>query len=143
METCSHHNRLAVLVAIRRRSEVGMELREFITETLMQIAEGIEDAQKRLKDKGSEAIINTNMTETDVGHLVTGGRRRPVELIEFDVAILASEGTEAKGGIGLTVASLLNLEAGGKSSHSTGSESRIKFKVPMSYPMHKYHGGNT
>jgi len=35
--------------------------------------------------------------------------------------------------IGFTVASLLKLDTGGKSSESAGSESRIKFKVPMSY----------
>ena len=110
-----------------------MELNEFVTETLMQIAKGIEDAQKRLKENGSEAIINTSMTETDVGHTVTGGRRRPVEFVEFDVAILANEGTETKAGVSLTVASLLKLDAGGRSNQSSGSE----FKVPMSYPMHK------
>lgn len=115
-----------------------MELKQFITETLVQIADGIVDAQNQLKARGTEAIINTNMTKTDVGHLVTGGRRRPVEFVEFDVAILANEGTETKAGIGLTVASLLSLDAGGKSNQTAGRESRIKFKVPMSYPMHKY-----
>jgi len=119
-----------------------VELKEFITETLMQIADGIEDAQKRLKDRGSKAIVNTNMTATDVGHVVTGGRRRPVEFVEFDVAVLADEGTEKRAGVGLTVASLLKLDAGGKSSQSKGSESRIKFKIPMSYPMHQYDGEN-
>lgn len=115
-----------------------MELKQFITETLVQISAGIEAAQKQLKDDGSEAVINTNMTLTNDAHLVTGGRRRPVEFVEFDVAILANEGTETKAGIGLTVASLLKLDAGGKSTENAGRESRIKFKVPMSYPMHKY-----
>lgn len=119
-----------------------MELKQFITETLVQISAGIEAAQKQLKDNGTETIINTNMTVTDAGHLVTGGRRRPVEFVEFDVAILANEGTETKAGIGLTVASLLKLDAGGRSTESTGRESRIKFKVPMSYPMHKYPSGS-
>lgn len=119
-----------------------MDLKQFVTETLVQISEGIEEAQRQLKERGSAAIVNTNMTETDVGHLVTGGRRRPVEYVEFDVAILANEGTETKAGIGLTVASLLRLDAGGKSSESAGRESRIKFKVPMSYPMHKYEGSS-
>ena len=82
------------------------------------------------------------MTKTDDGHLVTGGRRRPVEYVEFDVAILANEGTETKAGIGLTVASLLKLNAEGKNSESAGRESRIKFKVPMSYPMHKYESSS-
>jgi len=115
-----------------------MDLKQFITETLVQISSGVEAAQSQLKEAGSTAIVNTNMTVTDVGHLVTGGRRRPVEFVEFDVAILANEGTETKAGIGLTVASLLKLDAGGKSTESAGRESRIKFKVPMSYPMHKY-----
>ncbi len=120
-----------------------MELKQFVTETLVQISEGIQDAQKQLKERGSEAIINTNMTKTDAEHLVTGGRRRPVEYVEFDVAILANEGTETKAGIGLTVASLFNLDAGGKSNQTAGRESRIKFKVPMSYPMHKYPTGSS
>jgi predicted ATP-dependent Lon-type protease len=115
-----------------------MELKEFITETLVQVATGIEQAQSALKEKNIDAIINTNVTKHDSGHLVTGGRRKPVEIVEFDVAILASEGTETKAGIGLKVASLLNLDAGGKSNNTAGRESRIKFKIPMSYPMHKY-----
>ena len=81
-----------------------VELKEFVAETLIQIVDGIEDAQRRLKEKNSEAIINTNMTETQDGHLVTGGRRRPVEFVEFDVAVLANESKEAKGGVGITVA---------------------------------------
>ncbi len=120
-----------------------MELKQFVTETLVQISEGIEAAQKQLKENGSASIINTNMTKTNDGHLVTGGRRRPVEYVEFDVAVLANEGTETKAGIGLTVASLLKLDAGGQSNQTAGSESRIKFKVPMSYPMHKYDEANS
>jgi hypothetical protein len=119
-----------------------MELKQFIAETLVQISEGIEDAQKILRERGSEARINTNMTNTADGHVVTGGRRRPVEFVDFDVAILANEGTETKAGVGLTVASLLKLDAGGRSNQTQGRESRIKFKVPMSYPMHKYPDGN-
>lgn len=115
-----------------------MDLKQFITETLVQISDGIEAAQKQLKESGSEARINTNMTVIEGGHIVTGGRRRAVEFVEFDVAVLANEGTETKGGIGITVASLLKLDMGGKSTESAGRESRIKFKVPMSYPMHEY-----
>ena len=115
-----------------------MDLKQFICETLVQISEGIAAAQQQLHDAGSGAVVNTNMTKTEDGHLVTGGRRRPVEFVDFDVAILANEGTETKAGIGLTVASLFKLDAGGKSIESAGRESRIKFRVPMSYPMHKY-----
>jgi len=113
-----------------------MELKEFVTETLLQIASGIEAAQTELQDSGSAARINTSVTRDNSGTLVTGGRRHSVEFVEFDVAILANSGTETKAGVGLTVASLLSLNAGGKSNDSHGTESRIKFKVPIAYPRH-------
>lgn len=47
-------------------------------------------------------------------------------------------GTETKAGIGLTVGVLLELDIGRKSTENAGPESRIKFKVPMFYPMHRY-----
>lgn len=78
------------------------------------------------------------MTKDDSGNLVTGGRRHSVEYVDFDVAILASAGTETKAGVGLTVASLLSLGAGGKSNESKGVESRIKFRVPVAFPKHRY-----
>lgn len=115
-----------------------MELKDFVTEALLQIAGGIEAAQSKLQESGSAARINTSVTRDDSGSLVTGGRRHSVESVEFDVAILANSGAETRAGVGLTVASLLNLNAGGKSNQSQGTESRIKFKVPVVYPKHKY-----
>ncbi|MFH1719034.1 MAG: hypothetical protein ABIF19_16900 [Planctomycetota bacterium] len=115
-----------------------MELKEFVTEALLQIAGGIEAAQNKLHESGSAARINTSVSRDDSGTLVTGGRRHSVEFVEFDVAILANSGTEIKAGVGLTVASLLSLNAGGRSNESHGSESRIKFKIPVAYPKHKY-----
>ena len=114
-----------------------MELQQFITTTLIEIAEGIADAQRQLRDKSSEAIINSSFTEAD-GHIVTGGRRRSVEFVEFDVAVVARENTEQKGGGGVAIASLFRAEAGVSAAQLAGSESRIKFKVPMSYPMHEW-----
>ena len=118
--------------------EYIMELKDFVAETIVQISDGIEEAQKQLKEKGSETNVNPYMTKDNSGKWVTGGRRENVEVIEFDVAILANEGTETKAGIGITVASVLNLDAGGASNQTTGTESRIKFKVPAAFAMHKH-----
>lgn len=115
-----------------------MDLKEFVTEALLQVAEGIEAAQAELQETGSGARINTSVTRDDSRTLVAGGRRHSVEFVEFDVAILANSGTETKAGVGLTVASLLNLSAGGRSNQSQGTESRIKFKVPVVFPKHRY-----
>ena len=115
-----------------------MELNDFIRETLVQIASGIEGAQEELKQKDSEAIINTNITIIEDGMLATGGVRKSVEYIEFDVAVLVSDQVGKKVGAGITVASVFKVGASGESTTSHGSESRIKFKIPMTYPMHKY-----
>lgn len=113
-----------------------MELKEFVSETLVQISDGIDDAQRRLRESGSEAKVNPYMTKDGTGKLVTGGKRKNVEIVDFDVAILVNEGTETNARVGLSVASLLNLGAGGRSEQSSGTESRIRFSIPASFTMY-------
>ncbi|WP_297927965.1 hypothetical protein [Metallibacterium sp.] len=123
-----------------------MELKSFITETLVQIACGIDDANAALSD--SEAIVNPRYVighgevedGTVYGYLVEGSDRQSyrqaVHAVEFDVAVVAAEGKEAKGGIGVMVGSI-GLGAQGKRDASTSSNSRIKFTIPMLFPAKK------
>jgi hypothetical protein len=118
-----------------------MNLQQFISETLVQIAKGDEEANVQLKD--SKAKINPR-------GIVTGGHsdsavygflaeespdkfQKVVESIDFDVAVYAAEGTETKGGIGIMVGTI-GLGSHGKSESGKSSESRIKFRVPMVLP---------
>jgi hypothetical protein len=59
-----------------------------------------------------------------------------VGMVEFDVAVRATEGKETKGGIGV-VAGVIGLGSSGKSDSSSGSESRIKFSIPVLLPVHR------
>jgi len=59
-----------------------------------------------------------------------------VSFVEFDMAVTATEGKETKGGIGV-VAGVFTLGSAGKSDAASGSESRIKFSVPLLLPTHK------
>lgn len=122
-----------------------MDLRNFIKETLVQIAQGIEDASDALDD--SAAVVNPrNVVGTQgsedakvYGYWVENtdrNYRRAVQEIEFDVAVTASEGTETKGGIGVMVGSI-GLGTHGKSDATSASQSRIKFSVPMVLPSKK------
>ena len=72
-----------------------MELSEFIKKTLLQIATGIEEST-RFKGTGFDPIVNTNMTKTVDQILVTGGMRKTVEFVEFDVAVTANEDDDSK-----------------------------------------------
>jgi hypothetical protein len=118
-----------------------MNLEQFIAESLVQIAHGIEQANKNLG--GSSAKVNpkgiaTGGTDTEriYGYLAEDAPddfRKIVESIDFDVAVYATEGTETKGGIGIMVGTI-GLGSQGKSEAGHSSESRIKFRVPMLLP---------
>ncbi|WP_028486520.1 hypothetical protein [Thiomicrorhabdus chilensis] len=116
-----------------------MELKEFITESLVQIAEGIDEANSKLGS--SEAFVNPNAVQAYSKEAKAYGRVSEnykedlplVELIEFDVAIQAESGEKTGGGLKISIASI-GLDANGSTTDSHSSESRIKFNIPMVYP---------
>lgn len=108
----------------------------------MQIAQGIDDASAELKD--STAIVNPanvvgtgGSSDAKVYGYLTNDRpesvRLAVQRVDFDVAVVATTGTETKGGIGILVGSI-GLGGQGKSDTSSSSQSRIQFSVPMVLP---------
>ena len=117
-----------------------MELQEFITTTLVQIARGIENAAKELE--GTRAIVNPRNVHaiegkgnSVYGYLNTQKQfYKVVQKIDFDVAVTAEKGTETKGGIGIQVGSI-GLGSQGKSEKSNSSVSRICFSIPIVLPM--------
>ncbi len=97
-----------------------MKLQEFVNETLREIIAGVNEAQDYAKD--NNATIN-------VGPVMG----TPINEVEFDVAVTATEGSEAHGGVGVFVAGL-GLGAKGKRDASNGSVSRVKFSIPVCLP---------
>ena len=112
-----------------------MELKDFVSETLKQIIEGVDDAQSFAKEKGAsinpELYLNTSIASS-TGQLKTVDGKN-VSTIEFDVAVTATEGKGTKGGIGI-VAGAINLGSTGQTNHEKVSVSNIKFSVPLSLP---------
>jgi len=113
-----------------------MELKDFVSEALTQIVEGVHEAKDKVKDKGAE--INPRLMggidyvakhggglETSNGNIA--------QIIEFDVAVTIVEGKGTKGGIGI-VAGAINLGSSGQSSTENSSISKIKFNVPLALP---------
>lgn len=117
-----------------------MDLRNFVKETLVQIAQGIDDASTALE--GSKAIVNprsvvgahgTNDAKV-YGYLSEDKKMlQVVQSISFDVAVSVAQGTETKGGVGLMVG-VVALGSQGKSDASNASQSRIQFTIPMVLP---------
>ena len=115
-----------------------MELKDFIRESFVQIAKGIEEANEELKD--TSAIINPDNVyvngddRKNYGRLSTDKNfNRIVEAVEFDVAVSAGDASEAGGKFGIKVGAI-EIGANGKEQETNKAESRIKFKIPMVFP---------
>jgi hypothetical protein len=119
-----------------------MELREFVAQTLTQITEGVVDAQKAVHSKGAgvNPAMHNIAKEADGGYSffgwASGKGSNPVFLVNFDVAVTATEGTQTKGGIGIAVG-ILGAGSQGQSDKNSSAVSRIQFKVPLILPLQK------
>jgi hypothetical protein len=113
-----------------------MNIEDFVKAALVQITQGIVKAQKQLGSSG--ALINPLMESPNA--VGTPGPEQGVKLgefinfIEFDLAVTSSEGTETKGGLSVTGWTVVKADAGGSSQRKQGTESRIKFKIPVGFP---------
>ncbi|AUG01405.1 hypothetical protein CXQ81_12585 [Pseudomonas sp. 09C 129] len=120
-----------------------MELKDFIKNSLCQIAEAILDANEELK--GTDAVVNPTRMQTNSNNSQAYGRTvkaddntylsktRIVEKVEFDVSVTTDAESQVNGGIKISIASV-SVKGGGESSDKAGSESRIKFSIPMVFP---------
>jgi hypothetical protein len=110
-----------------------MQLKDFVSNTLNEIVEGIVAAQEFGRERG--ALVNPKgLTglKTSVTYWDSATGTAP-EQVEFDVAITAGEGKGTKGGIGVFVGSFA-LGSQGESESSKSSVSRVKFSIPVHFP---------
>lgn len=109
-----------------------MELRDFVSETLTQIINGVDDAKKSIDNE--QVIISPRLDGT-AGHkgyagIVPSAGDAPATMINFDVSLSTTEGSGTKGGIGV-VTGIVALGSSGQSSSETGSLSRVQFSIPV------------
>ena len=114
-----------------------LNLQEFIAEALVQIAQGVKDAQEKMGESG--AMINPKEYAVQPsGQLqwFKGGfsSEQPHigQNIEFDVAVEAVDKGTLKGGIG--VAGVINIGYKAEKDKENSTISRIKFSIPMFLP---------
>jgi hypothetical protein len=103
-----------------------MELRAFITQTLVDIVGGVEDAQQKLT-KGS-VVPNIKKVFEAVQHGVSN-----VQPVHFEVTVRADEhaGTEAKLNV---VTGFFGGGVKGESGKKDGHAATLKFIVPICFP---------
>jgi len=96
-----------------------MALKEFVRDTLIQVAQGVEVAQEALAE--SSVLINppVGAEVATAQTLVQAGQRNPTHMIEFDLVV-------TPGDDGVMVAG---------AAADPGQVSRLRFSVGVSFPV--------
>jgi len=94
-----------------------MEVKDFVSETLKQIINGVADTQKYAKEKNA----------------VVAPYHSCQEKVDFDIAVTVVEGKETGGKAGISVWSI-GAGVSGKSESSNTTVSRIKFSIACDLP---------
>ena len=106
-----------------------MELHTFVKETLIQIVKGITEAQNDyIVQSNNAAIVPHGVSSSD---LKIANRE-----IQFDIVLTTQTGSSAKAGLGIFVGGL-GVGTQGKLNANDSSENRVKFSVPVLFPMQK------
>lgn len=114
-----------------------MELKDFISQSLEQIARGIEDAGKSLEDSSAivcpEKVVDVSSDKKYGAFQRKNGDYSSVSEIKFNVAVTVSEGTESKAGIGIAIGTI-GIGTQGKSENENSSMSKLSFTILMVLP---------
>ena len=114
-----------------------MDLKDFISQTLVQIAEGVNESGERIKELGGQVNPFLTSDHKEMGrHGILWGGGQAVHIVAFDVALTVNSGTGTKGGIGV-FAGAVNLGSSAESRAENSSVSRVSFTVPLSLPRPK------
>lgn len=118
-----------------------MEIKDYIAETLVQIAEGIKEAQNRLKDE--DVVVNPGKTFGSQGNYWIGKKQehgsviRRIQEVEMKIGVVSSEETAGDGGAKVRLG-VLNLGAGIEEKGVERNENYVKFSIPVSFPVSDY-----
>ena len=114
-----------------------MELKEYVCQTIVQICQGVKEAQKECAEMG--AIVNPAAFVYKDGDcyiptkLNQAGVERRVQLIEIDAMLTESSSDTGGGHLGLGV-SFMGVKIGGEQSTGNSSTNHVHFSVPVALP---------
>lgn len=107
-----------------------MELKQFITNTLNDIIDGIADSQAHAREKN--AVVNA-ASVNDREYMKQYSHKYHVHDIEFDIALTVTQEDKAKGGVGAII-SVFSIGVVGEDNLTNSSVTRVKFSVPVLFP---------
>jgi len=114
----------AAEVPMAKDEQEAMDLKAFVSETLVQIIAGVDDAIGRVRDVSATGKVNPQWESSHHGK---------VQDVEFDVAVTVTEKSGREGGAGLKVA-MFQAGAKGESTTENVAINRVRFTVPVAVP---------
>lgn len=112
-----------------------MELREFVSTSLLQIVQGVVDSSADIAALGGSVspVFHEKGSERFLGRTV-GGDNLPVYSVDFDVALTvnAASGAESET---IKVVSIASSTTNKHDSSSEETFSRLRFMVPLQLPV--------
>lgn len=104
-----------------------MELKEFVTETLIAIHDAITQAINRIEAAGGKGTINPHWLEE-------GSWDKNVEKVDFDIATSVSDKAAGTAKVGIKVFTVVDVGGDGSKSREHSVANKVKFSVPMIFP---------
>ncbi len=114
-----------------------MELKEYVCQTIVQICQGVKEAQKECAEMG--AIVNPAVTFGEDGEFFIptnpskGKVGRRVQMIDIDATLTDSSSDTSGGHLGLSV-SFLGVKFGEDQKTGKESTNHVHFSVPVALP---------
>lgn len=113
-----------------------MELQQFVELALTQIVAGVAAAAVKVGEQGGSLNPSRETIDKVTAWARAGRGFVPIENIEFDVAVTASDSKEGSAGVGISVFGA-KVGATGQGATENTTVSRVKFSVPMVLPIGK------
>ncbi len=112
-----------------------MDLKDFVSQTLIQIVQGAADAAEAVEALGG-AVSPAHQVRagSEMLGLVSDESGRQAQAVKFDVGILVETDSTIKGGGGIKV---MSFQVGGSLSEGDRHQhtSRIQFVIPLALPV--------
>lgn len=112
-----------------------MELQEFIKTALVEITNGVIEAQKEIK--GTGCLINPNSFSENGGQIKHEYKNqfRTIQTVKMNVAVTVTENSGEKSGIG--IAKIINAGINVEKIETNEKVTTIQFEIPISFPIMK------
>lgn len=111
-----------------------MELKEFVSEALGQIMEGVKSAQSKASELSGK-INPDGFSNADTSAL-RGRNGEIAQIIFFDIVVSTTDADRAKGGVGIFVGDV-GIGVRGEAETQSMATNKIRFSIPVYLPTQK------